>query len=276
MVEHEAAGMHGDQNAVYAELKMRLAKLLAQADPQERLAATALLAELVEIETLDDSQMVRMATQIKSLMQTPDMTVCAEAMAVYRQLILKRWPNVLSSVEADVSRRLEMLEGERSEVQRLATLRLIEMLCGEALVPLYTYVPKIFKALSQPLRDQRVEIRAAAGRALGACLGVLPLTERNPRNAWLNFLFEELQRNQQAGGVESLHGSQLICQELLQSGGMYMQPHFAQACETAMKLKDHRDAHVRRAAIEQLPMLARYSPHEFARPGLGAGGGGGG
>ncbi|KAJ2761157.1 phosphatidylinositol kinase- protein kinase tor1, partial [Coemansia nantahalensis] len=55
-----------------------------------------------------------------------------------------------------------------------------------------------------------------------------------------------------------------------------MQPHFAQACETAMKLKDHRDAHVRRAAIEQLPMLARYSPHEFARPGLGAGGGGGG
>ncbi|KAJ2716327.1 phosphatidylinositol kinase- protein kinase tor1 [Coemansia spiralis] len=267
MVEHEAAGMHGDQNTVYAELKARLIKLLAQADAQERLAATALLAELVKIETLDDNQMVRMATQIKLLMQTPDMAVCVEAMAVYRRLILKWWLNVLSSVEAYISRRLETLDGERSEVQRLVTLRLVEMLCGESLVPLIAYVPKIFTSLSQPLRDHRFDVRVAAGRALGACLGVVPLSDRNARNPWLNFLFEELQRNQLGGSVEGLHGSQLICQELLQNGGMYMQSHFAQACETAMKLKDHRDGHVRHTAIEQLPMLAKYSPHEFARVG---------
>ncbi|KAJ1732407.1 phosphatidylinositol kinase- protein kinase tor1, partial [Coemansia biformis] len=266
-MELEASGLHGEQNPLYTELKQRLIKMTATSDPQERLAATALLSALANVDTLEESQMMRITTQTKTLMQGSDTTVCAEAMAIYRRLIQNRWVTVLSTVEMDVSRRLELLDGERSDVQRLMTLRLIEMLCSENLIPLYSYVSKIFARLSHPLRDQRIEIRTAAGRALGACLGLVPLTERNPRNTWLNFLFEEMRLNQQLGTVEALHGSLLICQELLQHGGMYMQSHFAQACETAMRLKDNRDAFVRRAAIEQLPMLARYSPQEFARVG---------
>ncbi|KAJ2715905.1 phosphatidylinositol kinase- protein kinase tor1, partial [Coemansia spiralis] len=253
-----------DQAAVHTNLKRWLARMASSRVQQDQLAATALLSVMVDADSLEDSEAVRMATQIKSLMQAPDMEVCVETMAVYRRLLLKRSRIVLSSVEADISRRLETLDGERSEVQRLVTLRLIEMVCGENLVPLYAYAPKLFASLTGLLCDRRLDTREAAGRALGACLGAVPLAERNP---WLNVMFDDLQRSQLAGNVDSLHGSQLICQELLQNGGEYMQPHFAQTFETAMRLTTHRDGHVRRAAIEQLPMLAKYSPHEFSRIG---------
>ncbi|KAJ2291767.1 phosphatidylinositol kinase- protein kinase tor1, partial [Coemansia sp. RSA 2706] len=151
----------------------------------------------------------------------------------------------------------------------MTALQVIEVLGGSSQVQIYSYVSKIFASLSNPLRDQRSEVRVAAARTLGACLGQVPMSDRNARNPWLNFLFEEQKRNYQMNSVEGFHGALLISQELLQHGGMYMQSHFAQACDMALKLKDHRDPAVHRAAIALLPVLARYSPQEFTRAGSG-------
>ncbi|KAJ2163211.1 phosphatidylinositol kinase- protein kinase tor1, partial [Coemansia sp. RSA 562] len=185
-------------------------------------------------------------------------------------MIEKRWASVMSSVETEVNRSLEWLGSERNEVRRMTALRIIEVLCNSDLVSLHLYISKIFTELRNPLRNQRHETRMAAACTLGACMELIPMSERNVRNPWLNFLYEELQRNQQLESVEGYHGALLISQELLQHGGMYMQSHFGQVCDMALKLKEYRDPIVHRAAIALLPVLARYSPQEFTRVNTGS------
>ncbi|KAJ2121753.1 phosphatidylinositol kinase- protein kinase tor1 [Coemansia sp. RSA 720] len=184
-------------------------------------------------------------------------------------MIEKRWASVMSSVETDINRCLEWLGSERNEVRRMTALRVIEVLCNSNLISLHLYISKIFTELRNPLRNQRHETRMAAARTLGACMELIPMSERNVRNPWLNFLYEELQRNNQLESVEGYHGALLISKELLQHGGVYMQSHFGQVCNMALKLKEYRDPIVRKAAIALLPVLAHYSPQEFTRVNTG-------
>ncbi|KAJ1846721.1 phosphatidylinositol kinase- protein kinase tor1, partial [Coemansia sp. RSA 2708] len=200
IVDTEATERHGDQNPLYIELNTRLVKLLnPSSDILDRLSATAVLSALVDIDSLEDKQRFRITQQTKSLLAGSDMTISNEAVGIYQKLIQKRWTPVLSSVDTEVNRCLEWLGSERNEVRRMTALRVIEVLCSSSssLVSLYSYVSKIFASLSNPLRDQRSEVRVAAARTLGACLGQVPMSDRNARNPWLNFLFEEQKRNYQ-------------------------------------------------------------------------------
>ncbi|KAJ2766316.1 phosphatidylinositol kinase- protein kinase tor1, partial [Coemansia nantahalensis] len=269
MEARRAEELAGDQSVVNTKLKRWLASMVSSKDQQDQLAAIAVLSEMIEADSLEDNVMTRIVGQTRKLLQSSDEAVCGAALDIYRRLVQKRWTHVLQFAESDISWCLETLASGGSEARLLTMLQLTEIIGKEGLLSPNSSVPRVLALLSQPLRDSRVEIRIAAGRALGACLGVVPPSERNPHNPWLNLLYEELQRNQQAGSIESLHGSQLICQELLRNGGTYMEPRFAQACETATRLTGHRDTHVRRAAIEQLPVLARYSPQGFARTDAG-------
>ncbi|PIA14095.1 hypothetical protein COEREDRAFT_99151 [Coemansia reversa NRRL 1564] len=270
VVEAETSDSHGEENPLYEELNTRVVKMTNQSsDVQDRLGATAILSALVEVDALESKRKFRIMQQTKTLLAGTDMAVSSAAVAVYRKQLQKRWPAVMAAVETEMNRVLEWLGGDRNEVRRMTALRMIEVLCGEGVATLYAYVPRVFTALSQALRDGRAETRAAAGRALGASMELVPMGERNARNAWLNFLYEEQQRAQQTGGSEGQHSALLLSQALVEHGGMYMQMHFGSTCELALRLKDHRDAAVRGAAVELLPMLARFSPAEFARAGTG-------
>ncbi|KAJ2807852.1 phosphatidylinositol kinase- protein kinase tor1 [Coemansia guatemalensis] len=268
--EAETSDSHGEENSLYDELNTRVVKMISQAsDVQDRLGATAILSALVEVDTLEGKRKFRIIQQTKTLLAGTDMAVSSAAVAVYKKQLQKRWPAVMAAVETELNRALEWLGGDRNEVRRMTALRMIEVLCGEGMTTLYAQVPRLFTALSQALRDGRAEMRVAAGRALGASIELLPMSERNNRNAWLNFLYEEQQRAQQTGGAEGQHSALLLSQALVEHGNMHMQNHFGTTCETALRLKDHRDAAVRGAAVELLPMLARFSPAEFARAGAG-------
>ncbi|KAJ2151306.1 phosphatidylinositol kinase- protein kinase tor1, partial [Coemansia sp. RSA 1935] len=271
VTDSEAIERHGEQNPLYVELNTRLVKLLNPAsDILDRLAGTAILLALVDVDSLEDKQKFRITQQTKTQLAGSEMAISNEAVAIYKKLIEKRWASVMSSVETEVNRCLEWLGSERNEVRRMTALRVIEVLCSNHLVPLHSYLTKFFATLSNPLRDQRSEIRVAAARTLGACMGLIPMSERNVRNPGLNFLYEELQRNFQMASVEGYHGALLVSQELLQHGGMYMQSHFGQVCDMALKLKEYRDPIVHKAAIALLPVLARYSPQEFTRVNTGS------
>ncbi|KAJ1643158.1 phosphatidylinositol kinase- protein kinase tor1, partial [Coemansia asiatica] len=261
----EAGGKRGEENPVYAELNSRLRRLLGASNTQDRLACTAILSALVDIDMLETKQKVRVMVQLGALLKTSDMVVCTEAAAVFKKVLRKRWPEALNSVEKEVNLCLEWLGNERSEVRRMTALLVLEALCQESNATLYQYATKILTSLSSPLRDSKLEMRLAAARALGACLQLVPKQDQSPRNVLLNYLFEELQRDQQLGTAEGYHASLLRCQELVQYGGMFMQAHLGQASEMALKLKDHRDPVVRKAAICLLPMLARYSPQDFTK-----------
>ncbi|KAI9501402.1 phosphatidylinositol kinase- protein kinase tor1 [Coemansia sp. RSA 1358] len=269
IVAAEASGKHGSQNPVYVELNAMIMRLARANDVQDRLACTAILTALVDIDMLEDTQKTRITAQLKTLLNGNNPVVCLEAAFIYGKLIQKKWAVVMASVEPEVSRCLEWLAGERSEVRRLTALKLIEVLCIGAPTSLYSYIPKILTSLSPPLRDHRLEMRDAAARALGACLDLVPMQDQTTRNPWLNYLFEELQRDHQLASTEGYHAALLVCQELVLHGGMYMQSHYGNASEMALKLKDHRDPVVHKTAINLLPMLARYSPQDFARLNVG-------
>ncbi|KAJ1881405.1 phosphatidylinositol kinase- protein kinase tor1, partial [Coemansia sp. S17] len=153
----------------------------------------------------------------------------------------------------------------RSEALRMTALQIIEALCTGTSTTLFPFLSKILTQLSPHLRDHKYEFRIAASRALGACLGMIPSHDTATRAPWLSYLYEEQQRGQGLGSVEGYHAALLISQELIQHGGMYMQGNFASTSDLALKLKDHRDPIIHKAAISLLPVLARYSPQDFTK-----------
>ncbi|KAJ2779391.1 phosphatidylinositol kinase- protein kinase tor1 [Coemansia javaensis] len=272
VVDQRAAG----QDAVYDEISARLTKMVSMG-PADQLAAAAVMDALAGTDGLGDNRMMRIMMQTRQLLTARDAGVCQAALRVYRRLIQRRWQPALEAAGKDLSVRMEWLRsGSGGDVQRTTSLQIIEVLCSESLSAAFAQIARVLGALRQPLRDPRAAVREAAGRALGACLGMVPMADRNQRNPQLNFLFEELAANRQLGTAEGTHAALLICRELVVHGGLYMQAHYGRACDMAVELWSHRSAAVRHAAIGLLPHLARYHPHEFARAEAASSGGGGG
>ncbi|KAJ1951245.1 phosphatidylinositol kinase- protein kinase tor1, partial [Linderina pennispora] len=239
--------------------------LLRSSDSSDRLACTAILSALVDMETLEEAQKTRMAMQLKSLLNGTDLAVSQEAVKIYSRLINKRWAMVSSSMEAEVKRSLEWLGNERNDVRRMTAVLILEASCKSAPSAMYSYAYKVLTALTPQLRDHRSEMRVAAARALGACLVLISSRDTAVKNQWYNYLYEEMGQGQPSNSVEVNHAALLICQELIEHGSMFMRAHFGDISELVMRLKDQRDQVVRRSAIAMLPVLARYSPGDFVK-----------
>ncbi|ORX73348.1 ARM repeat-containing protein [Linderina pennispora] len=224
--------------------------LLRSSDSSDRLACTAILSALVDMETLEEAQKTRMAMQLKSLLNGTDLAVSQEAVKIYSRLINKRWAMVSSSMEAEVKRSLEWLGNERNDVRRMTAVLILEASCKSAPSAMYSYAYKVLTALTPQLRDHRSEMRVAAARALGSCLVLISSRDTAVKNQWYNYLYEEMGQGQP---------------ELIEHGSMFMRAHFGDISELVMRLKDQRDQVVRRSAIAMLPVLARYSPGDFVK-----------
>ncbi|KAJ2496721.1 hypothetical protein GGH96_005643, partial [Coemansia sp. RSA 1972] len=105
VTDSEAIERHGEQNPLYVELNTRLVKLLNPAsDILDRLAGTAILLALVDVDSLEDKQKFRITQQTKTQLAGSEMVISNEAVAIYKRLIEKRWASVMSSVETEVNR----------------------------------------------------------------------------------------------------------------------------------------------------------------------------
>ncbi|KAJ1950923.1 phosphatidylinositol kinase- protein kinase tor1, partial [Linderina macrospora] len=239
--------------------------LLRSSELADRLACTAILSALVDMETLEEAQKTRVAMQLKSLLSGTDLVVSQAAVKIYSRLINKRWAMVSSSMEAEVKRSLEWLVTERSEVRRMTAVLVLEASCKNPPSAMYSYAYKVLTALTPQLRDHKIEMRVAAGRALGACLVLISSRDITVKNQWYNYLYEEMGQGQPSNSAEVNHAALLICQELIENGSMFMRAHFGEVSELVMRLKDQRDQAVRRCAIAMLPVLARYSPGDFVK-----------
>lgn len=57
-----------------------------------------------------------------------------------------------------------------------------------------------------------------------------------------------------------------MLRELLQKGGMFMRDQrYREACDIVLRLKDHKEARIRSQVVSLIPVLAVYSPMEFAQ-----------
>ncbi|KAJ1988065.1 phosphatidylinositol kinase- protein kinase tor1 [Coemansia spiralis] len=265
IVDAESSGKHGGQNPVYIELNAKLMKLIRSSDTNDRLACTAILSALVDIDVLEDTQKTRIASQLKNLYSGNSSTVNAEAVDIYGKLVQKKWAVVMSSIEVEVNRCLEWLSGDRSEVRKMTALRLIEVLCIGAPTSLYTFTSRILNAQSALLRDHRLKIRNATARTLGICLDLVLMHEPATRNTLFSHLIDELHNNYQLVSIEGHHAALLICQELMLHGDILIKPNYNHIGKMVLDLKDHRDPVIYTTTINILPMLAQFSPQDFIK-----------
>ncbi|KAJ1827403.1 phosphatidylinositol kinase- protein kinase tor1, partial [Coemansia sp. RSA 2599] len=260
----ESNGKHGDNNPVYTELNLLVRSLLESPNNQDHLACTTMLLTLATMDALEKTQKVRLMIQLGSLFKKNDMAVCVEAAEVYKRVIQKKWPEVVPLVEKELNQSFEWLENGRNEVRWITALLLLETLCGSGIPVVCGYTLKVLNCISPLLRSPKLELRLQAARTFDACLTQVPRQDEMLRSILLNHVSEELMKDRQLGTVEGFHAALFRCQGLLQYGGMFMQTHFQEASEMALKLKDHRDPIICKKAISLFPVLAQYSPKSFA------------
>lgn len=130
---------------------------------------------------------------------------------------------------------------------------------------LYTYVPQILDCIWVALRDSKVLIRETAAEAVGACFEIISARDHLLRQQWFSRVYEEAVHGFKSSSLEHLHGSLLTIKELLLKGAMFMKEHYRDACEVALRLKDHKEPRIRNQVVVIIPILAAYAPSEFAQ-----------
>ncbi|KAJ2781003.1 phosphatidylinositol kinase- protein kinase tor1 [Coemansia interrupta] len=220
--------------------------------------------ELIDCLRSADSNM-RLMVQLGTLLKGNNMAVCEEAAEVYKLAIKCRWTEAIPMVEKDISMCIEWLESGRNEVRSKMAFILLETLCSEGISIVSNYILRILTLISPYLHNSKIEMRMAAARTLYACLKLFPRQDELSRSMLLSYIAEELIKDQNLGTIEGHHASLLRCQGLIQYGDRFMQSYFGKASELALKLRSHNSPIVSRAAISLLPILAKYSPKNFAQ-----------
>ncbi|KAJ2511553.1 phosphatidylinositol kinase- protein kinase tor1, partial [Coemansia sp. RSA 1939] len=265
IVDADASGKTGSQNPVYIDINNTLRKYINSGNPADRLACTCIISAFVDIDGLEDMQKTRIVNQLKSLYSSgSDSTVCAEAVTLYGQLVRKKWPVVVSSIKPELDLCMEWLSAERDFVRQITALRLIQVICNGASTTMYLYILNILNCLRTPLRSSLLEMRETTASTLAISLELVLLHEDSARVMLLDNIYQELLYNYGLGSIEGYHAALLLCQAMLVHGGDYMQTHYSDVSKMVLELKDHKSPVVRNVAIGLLPILAHFSPSEFA------------
>ncbi len=167
-------------------------------------------------------------------------------------------------VESEVKSALEWLQSDRQESRRFAAVLTIRELAKNSPTLLYVFVPQIFDCIWPALRDPKVLIRETAAEAVGACFEIISARDATMRQQWFSRMYEETLQGLKSGNPEIIHGSLLTIKELLSKGGMFMHEHYKEACEVALRLKEHKEVRIRAQIVTLVPILAGYAPQEFA------------
>ncbi|KAJ2506297.1 phosphatidylinositol kinase- protein kinase tor1, partial [Coemansia sp. RSA 2049] len=228
IVDADASGKTGSQNPVYIDINNTLRKYINSGNPADRLACTCIISAFVDIDGLEDMQKTRIVNQLKSLYSSgSDSTVCAEAVALYGQLVRKKWPVVVSSIKPELDLCMEWLSAERDFVRQITALRLIQVICNGASTTMYLYILNILNCLRAPLRSSLLEMRETTASTLEISLELVLLHEDSARVMLLDNIYQELLYNYGLGSIEGYHAALLLCQAMLVHGGDYMQTHYS-------------------------------------------------
>ncbi|KAJ2732025.1 phosphatidylinositol kinase- protein kinase tor1 [Coemansia sp. BCRC 34962] len=263
-----ATSGYGLRNPAYIEIHTRLAETVTSDNVQDWFESAAILAALSDIEMLDDTQQIRIVTQLKVLMGRPNLDVGREAVSIFVRLIGKKWPVVLSSMDTNFNISMDWLGNQDSKLRRRTAMLIVEGLKQNEPALLYSHLPRVISLLCLSLVDPEIELRLAAASALGECL-LLVFQQNEPvQEESLSVLLETQQHGYRSASVEGLHATLLISHELVKHGCLYMQARFAQTCDLALGLMSHHDPIIRAAAISLLPRLASYNQQAFVQPTL--------
>ena len=201
---------------------------------------------------------------LRSALRSSDNAVLIFAARALGHLAVPGGALTAELVESEVKSALEWLQSDRQESRRFAAVLVIRELAKNSPTLLYAFVPQIFDSIWPALRDIKVLIRETAAEAVGACFEIISARDATMRQQWFSRMYEETLQGFKNSNPDILHGSLLTIKELLSKGGMFMHEHYREACENALRLKEHKEARIRAQIVTLIPILAGYAPMEFA------------
>lgn len=222
---------------------------------------------MISFDTEDPGQKTsRFAGYFKKGLNSNDNSVIVYAARAIGRLAAPGGALTPELVESEIKSAVEWLTTERQENRRFAAVLVIRDMARSSPTLLYAFVPQILDCIWVAVRDPKILIRESAAEAVGACFDIMLTRDSTLRDLWHRRMYDETLQGLKSSNVDYIHGSLLIVRELLQEGGMFMgDKRYRDACELALRLKDHKDAKIRSQVVAVIPILADYSPLEFSK-----------
>ena len=222
------------------------------------------IEQLISFDGDDAAQKTtRFSGYLRAALRSNDNTVLVFAARALGKLAVPGGALTAELVESEVKSALEWLQSDRQESRRFAAVLSIRELAKNSPTLLYAFVPQVLDCIWVALRDPKVLIRETAAEAVSACFEIISARDSLLRQQWFSRMYEEALQGLKVNNTENIHGSLLTIKELLQKGGMFMHEHYREACEVALRLKDHREAKIRSQIVIIVPILAGYAPTDF-------------
>lgn len=241
--------------------------VVSSSDLNEKIGGILAVERLIDFDGDDAAQKTtRFAGYLRAGLRANDNNVLIYAARALGHLAVPGGALTAELVESEVKSALEWLQSERQESRRFAAVLVIRELAKNSPTLIYAFVPQVLDCIWVAVRDQRVLIRETAAEAVGACFEIILTRDPGLRDLWHARMYDETLQGFKSSHLESLHGSMLILKELLQKGGMFMRDNrYRDACEVVLRLKDHREPRIRSQVVLMIPLLAVYSPMDFAQ-----------
>jgi len=250
----------------YNDVIQRISHLVHGNDTNERLGGILALDSLIDFRGDDAGQKTtRFASFLRSTLRGNDTAAMIAAAKSLGRLAMPGGTITAELVEAEVKTALEHLSTERQENRRFAAALILNELARNSPTLLFGWVPQILEVIWTGLKDPKIMIREASAEAIAACIDILSTRDITVRQKYLQKIYEDAFKNTHSQTTEVVHGAMLALEQLLRRGGLFMQgPRYRETGDLVLKLKDHRDALIRREVITMIPILAGYIPTEFA------------
>ncbi|KAL9017036.1 MAG: hypothetical protein Q9185_005638 [Variospora sp. 1 TL-2023] len=258
-----------DFQGFYYNVNHRLGQFIVNSsDPSEKIGGILAVEQLINFDCDDAAQKTtRFAGYLRAALRSNDNNVLIYAARALGRLAVPGGALTAELVESEVQSAVEWLRAtERNEVRRFAATLVIRELAKNSPTLLYAFVPTILEIIGKAVQDPKVLIRETAAEAVGACFEIILTRDASLRDHWHNKVHEDTLQGFKSNNIEVIHGSLLMMRELLQKGGMFMRDQrYREACEIILRFKDHKEARVRSQIVSMIPLLAIYSPMEFAK-----------
>ncbi|CAO1620602.1 unnamed protein product [Sympodiomycopsis kandeliae] len=266
--------LQGDAlSAFNNDLNRRIFELTHSPNAHEKLGGIVAIESLIDLESEDNSaRLYRFYQYLKPNLPCNDAQVMIAASKALGR-VSKFGGQSLGDqfIEFEVLRALDFLQaGDRNESGRYAAVLIIREMARNVPLLFHVYVQRVLERIWVALRDTRVLVREGAAEALGACLQIIAQREKQMGSQLCEIIYEEAERGLKGVTVESIHGSLMAVQELLQHSKNFMKTRFHRACELVLRLHKHRDPLIKRTITNLIPILANYDPHYFADQHLNA------
>ena len=255
-------------------MNRRIFELVNSADVNEKLGGVWLIRELLSVEFEErEARLIRFANYLRMIFQQSGMTepeqrLIREASVVLGELAEQGGVLAADTVEFEVKRSLEWLEGDRSEQRRFCAVCVLRQLAEKTPTLFNVHVGQFLDRVWLTLRDPKIVIREVSAESLRACLTLVNKRSMKLRQTRYALIYQEILACVRAGGSENIHAALLATSELLRNSGEYLssiQGRFKDVCDLVWRYRDHKEKFLRDSVISLIPQLAAYAPAQFTR-----------